>query len=63
MRISVTDDFFVDIESTIVYVYVPLLLELYVLVRTKLILNFDKFTMSSKVDGWMTSLVNKLKHV
>lgn len=60
--IPVTDEFFVDIEAAIVEVDVPLLMGLDVLVSLKVILDFYKCIMTSKIDGLMTPLISKLGH-
>lgn len=62
IRMPVTDTYFVCIKAQIVHVDVPLLLGLDVLRRLKVILDFDKFTMTSTKGHWSVQLKRKLRH-
>lgn len=62
VRITVKDELFVDIEEAIVGNDAYFLLVLDLLVRMKVILEFEECTMTSKIDGWMALLAKKLGH-
>lgn len=62
VRIPIVDDYFIDVEASILDVDVPLLIGLDVLKRLKVILDFSEFTMSSTSEDWTVPLARKLGH-
>lgn len=62
VRIPIKEDYFVDIEASVVDVDVPLLIGLDVLGRLKVILDFNEFTMSSTTENWTIPLSRKMGH-
>lgn len=60
---SVRKDIFVAFQSHVVSIYVPLLLELDVLQKLKLLIHFEDGTLRSLHNHWTLQLVQNLEHM